>query len=136
MFPVDKRFAQAVWYPAADVVPDVCFAVDDVPMGLWNNHTELDALADAILPYLERHGASRWDFIWSMERHFSEPYGPLPKARQTIMAGIPDMFLPRQEGQPEPSVPAPTGGGSGRAGPSERCPAAGRCGSASPAISV
>ncbi|MGD9943373.1 MAG: Phenylacetic acid catabolic protein [Burkholderiaceae bacterium] len=93
MFAIDKRLAQMVWYPAPDVIPQLCYALEEVPAELWNEHTDLYELADAIEPYLSRHGARKWDFIWSMERHFSEPYGPLPKARQTFMAGIPDMFL-------------------------------------------
>ncbi len=92
-FPIDKRLVHVVMYPAPDVIPQLLFAVDDVPMALWNEHDDLYELADSIEPYLKRYGTSKWDFIWSMERHFSEPYGPLPKARQTFMAGIPDMFL-------------------------------------------
>jgi 1,2-phenylacetyl-CoA epoxidase catalytic subunit len=101
MFPIDKRTAQMVWYPAPDVIPQICFAVDDVPMKVWNSTTDLYELADKIEPYLEKYGARKWDFIWSMERHFSEPYGPLPKAKQTFMAGIPDMFLQEVDGLPE-----------------------------------
>jgi len=108
MFPVDKRTAQNLWYSAPDVIPELCFAVDEVPVELWNSHRDLYALADAIEPHLKRHGARKWDFVWSMERHFSEPYGPLPKAQQNFMAGIPDMFLPHEEGLPEAS--ATTGG--------------------------
>lgn len=93
MFPIDKRLVHVVMYPAPDVVPELLFAIDDVPMALWNSHTDLYELAEDITPYLDKHGARVWDFIWSMERHFSEPYGPLPKARQTFMAGIPDMFV-------------------------------------------
>ena len=93
MFPIDKRLVHVVLYPAPDCVPEITFAVDDVPMKLWNEHDDLYELAAAIEPYLAKYGARKWDFIWSMERHFSEPYGPLPKAQQTIMAGIPDMFL-------------------------------------------
>jgi 1,2-phenylacetyl-CoA epoxidase catalytic subunit len=93
MFPIDKRVAQMVWYPAPDVIPQLCHALDDVPAQLWNEHADLYELADAIEPHLKKHGARKWDFIWSMERHFSEPYGPLPKARQSFMAGVPDMFL-------------------------------------------
>jgi ring-1,2-phenylacetyl-CoA epoxidase subunit PaaA len=93
MFSIDKRVAQMVWYPAPDVIPQLCYALEDVPAAQWNEHTDLYALADAIEPILEKHGARKWDFIWSMERHFSEPYGPLPKARQSFMAGIPDIFL-------------------------------------------
>jgi len=93
MFPIDKRLVQVVMYPAPDVIPELLFAVDDLPMALWNSHTDLYELAEEITPYLHKHGARTWDFIWSMERHFSEPYGPLPKARQTFMAGIPDMFV-------------------------------------------
>ncbi len=93
MFPVDKRSVQFLWLSAADAIPALCLALDDVPTEVWRDAPDLDGLADAITPYLQRHGARRWDFIWSMERHFSEPYGPLPKARQTFMAGIPDMFL-------------------------------------------
>jgi 1,2-phenylacetyl-CoA epoxidase catalytic subunit len=93
VFPIDKRIAQMVWYPAPDVIPQLCFALDAVPDAQWNEHDDLYALAESIAPVLERHGARPWDFLWSMERHFSEPYGPLPKARQSFMAGIPDMFL-------------------------------------------
>lgn len=93
MFPIDKRLVQVVLYPAPDVVPAVIFAVDDVPMSTWNAASNLDELADAIEPFLRERGARRWDFVWSMERHFSEPYGPLPKATQSFMAGIPDLFL-------------------------------------------
>lgn len=93
MFPIDKRLVHVVMYPAPDVIPEILFAIDDMPMAKWNEHDDLYELADAIEPHLTRHGATKWDFIWSMERHFSEPYGPLPKAQQTFMAGIPDMFL-------------------------------------------
>ncbi len=93
MFAIDKRVAQMVWYPAPDVIPQLCYALDEVPAPLWNEQSDLYELADAIEPYLQKHGARKWDFIWSMERHFSEPYGPLPKAKQSFMAGIPDMFL-------------------------------------------
>lgn len=93
MFPIDKRAVQVLWFAAPDVIPALCFAVDDVPTELWQGAGDLGELAEAIAPYLERHGAQKWDFIWSMERHFSEPYGPLPKATQSFMAGIPDMFL-------------------------------------------
>ena len=103
MFPVDKRVAQNVWYPAADVVPAVCFAVDEVPIDTWNSTDDLYELADLIEPTLVSHGATKWDFLWSMERHFSAPYGPLPKARQTFMAGIPDMFL--QDASARPGTP-------------------------------
>lgn len=96
MFPVDKRLVHVVMYPAPDVVPEILFAIDDMPMAAWNEHDDLESLADAIEPYLASYGASRWDFVWSMERHFSEPYGPLSKATQTFMAGIPDMFLSTQ----------------------------------------
>jgi len=93
MFPVDKRAVQVLWYAAPDVVPSLCFAVDDVPMDLWQSAADLDDLAALIKPQLDKHHANPWDFIWSMERHFSEPYGPLAKAKQGFMAGIPDMFL-------------------------------------------
>jgi len=93
MFPVDKRSVQPLWFSAPDVEPALCFAIDDVPVDLWQQAHDLDELANAIDPYLQRHNARKWDFIWTMERHFSEPYGPLRKARQTFMAGIPDMFL-------------------------------------------
>ena len=101
MFPIDKRVAQGIWYPAPDVIPELCFAVDEVPMDTWNSAEDLYELADQIEPMLVRHGARKWDFIWSLERHFSEPYGPLPKARQTFMAGIPDMFLQDETARPE-----------------------------------
>ena len=93
MFPIDRRLVHVVMYPAPDVLPQVLFAIEDVPQELWDAHDDLYELADAIEPYLKRYGARTWDFLWSMERHFSEPYGPLPKARQTFMAGLPDMFL-------------------------------------------
>jgi len=93
MFPIDKRFAQMAWYPAPDVIPQLCHALERIPDAQWNEHSDLYQLADAIEPVLKQFGARKWDFIWSMERHFSEPYGPLPKARQSFMAGIPDMFL-------------------------------------------
>ncbi|NDH52602.1 MAG: hypothetical protein EBY24_11535 [Betaproteobacteria bacterium] len=80
MFPVDKRSVQCLWLSAPDAIPALCFALDDMPAELWRDAPDLDALADAVTPYLQRHGARRWDFIWSMERHFSEPYGPLPPA--------------------------------------------------------
>jgi 1,2-phenylacetyl-CoA epoxidase catalytic subunit len=93
MFPIDKRIAQQIWYPAPDVIPQLCFALEHVPQAQWNAHQDLYELADDIEPILKQHGARKWDFIWSMERHFSEPYGPLPKAKQLFMAGIPDQFL-------------------------------------------
>jgi len=101
MFPIDKRVLPIVWYPAPDVVPALIAAVADVPSDLWNAHDDLYELADAIEPYLTKRGGQKWDFIWSMERHFSEPYGPLPKAKQQFMAGIPDHFLQDAGGLPE-----------------------------------
>jgi ring-1,2-phenylacetyl-CoA epoxidase subunit PaaA len=98
MFPVDKRSVLPLWFSAPDVVPELSSAVDDVPAALWRSASALDQLADAITPYLNRHEARKQDFIWMMERHFSEPYGPLRKARHTFMAGIPDMFLGATEG--------------------------------------
>lgn len=97
MFPVDIRIVPQVWYPAPDVIPQLCYALEHIPEAQWNAHSDLYALADDIEPVLKRHGARKWDFIWSMERHFSEPYGPLPKAKQSFMAGIPDMFLAGHE---------------------------------------
>lgn len=93
MFPVDKRLVSVVMYPAPDVVPEVLFAVDDCPWEVWDGQDDLYELGEVMTPYLEPYGARTWDFLWSMERHFSEPYGPLPKARQSFMAGVPDMFL-------------------------------------------
>jgi len=93
MFPIDKRVAALAWYPAPDVIPQLCHALEVVPEAQWNEPKDLYELADAIEPTLKKFGARKWDFLWSMERHFSEPYGPLPKARQQFMAGIPDMFL-------------------------------------------
>ena len=98
MFPIDKRTAINIWYPAPDVIPELCFALDDVPLEQWNSHSDLYELADDIEPTLIKHGARKWDFIWSMERHFSWPYGPLPKAKQRFMAGIPDFFLGDEAG--------------------------------------
>lgn len=92
-FPVDKRLVEVLWFPAPDVIPELCATVRDAPWEVWNSTEDLYELADALQPYLDKHRARKWDFIWSMERHFSEPYGPLPKARQTFMAGIPDEFL-------------------------------------------
>jgi 1,2-phenylacetyl-CoA epoxidase catalytic subunit len=93
VFPIDKRLVHVVMYPAPDVVPQVLFAIDDVPAEAWNEADSLEDLATVMAPYLAKHGARVWDFVWSMERHFSEPYGPLPKATQPFMAGIPDMFI-------------------------------------------
>jgi 1,2-phenylacetyl-CoA epoxidase catalytic subunit len=104
MFPIDKRIAQMVWYPAPDVIPQLCHALDHIPAAQWNEHTDLYELAADIEPALRSHGARAWDFIWSMERHFSEPYGPLPKARQSFMAGIPDMFLGAHVPSPDVEV--------------------------------
>lgn len=101
MFPIDKRLVNVVVYPAPDCVAEILHAIDEVPMAKWNSTTDLYELADIIEPYLTRYGVRKWDFIWTMERHFSEPYGPLPKAKQTFMAGIPDMFLQDKEGLPE-----------------------------------
>ena len=110
MFPVDKRTVQSLWLAAPDAIPSLCAAIDEVPIDLWRQAASLDELADSIAPYLASHGARKWDFLWSMERHFSEPYGPLPKARQTFMAGIPDMFL--KDGQAgEPAAATPKGSG-------------------------
>lgn len=109
-FPVDKRTAEVLWFPAPDVIPELCATVRDVPWDVWNSTTDLYALADAIEPYLEKHGARKWDFIWSMERHFSEPYGPLPKAKKTFMAGIPDHFLQSTGGLPEDAGDYEVGG--------------------------
>lgn len=93
MFPIDKRLVHVVMYPAPDVVPQMLHALDDVPVARWNAAESLEDLAARITPELEAHGARPFDFIWSMERHFSFPYGPLPKATQAFMAGIPDMFI-------------------------------------------
>ena len=101
MFPIDKRILPIVWYPAPDVVPELIAAVTDVALDTWNTTADLYELADIIEPTLSKHGARKWDFIWSMERHFSEPYGPLPKAKQQFMAGIPDQFLQDVGGLPE-----------------------------------
>jgi 1,2-phenylacetyl-CoA epoxidase catalytic subunit len=98
MFPVDKRSVLPLWFSAPDILPEVATAVDEVPAELWRSAADLDQLADAISPYLTRHKARKSDFIWLMERHFAAPYGPLRKARQTFMAGIPDMFLGATEG--------------------------------------
>jgi 1,2-phenylacetyl-CoA epoxidase catalytic subunit len=108
MFPVDKRLAQNLWYAAPDVIPAMCLAVDDVAVETWNAHDDLESLAEAIAPDLARRGVAVWDFVWSMERHFSDPYGPLPKARETFMAGIPDMFLRHHGG----AVAGATGAGA------------------------
>ena len=97
MFPIDRRAVQNIWYPAPDVIPALCAALDDVPADTWNGCESLEELADAMTPFLEPRGGRREDFIWSMERHFSEPYGPLPKATRTFFAGIPDMFLANAE---------------------------------------
>src|SRR5438552_2061326 len=110
MFPIDKRSVQSVWLASADAIPSLCSAVDEVPIELWRQAGSLDELADVVKPYLDRHGARKWDFLWSMERHFSEPYGPLPKARQTFMAGIPDMFL-GDGGAAEPAARVAKGSG-------------------------
>ena len=101
MFPVDKRVVPVLLFPAPDVVPGVIAAVSDVPLNVWNSTDDLYELADIIEPHLAKHDTRKWDFIWSMERHFSEPYGPLPKARQQFMAGIPDQFLQDVGGLPE-----------------------------------
>ena len=111
-FPVDKRLAEVLWFPAPDVIPELCATVSDVPQDVWHSTSDLYELADIIEPYLEKHGARKWDFIWSMERHFSEPYGPLPKAKQEIMAGIPDHFLQDAGGLPENAGTYEVGGAS------------------------
>jgi len=100
-FPIDKRLAEVLWFPAPDVVPQLCATVSEVPADVWNSTEDLYELADIIEPYLTKNGARKWDFIWSIERHFSEPYGPLPKAKNQIMAGIPDHFLQDAGGLPE-----------------------------------
>lgn len=105
MFPIDKRLVNVVVFPAPDAVPEILQAIDEVPMAKWNSTSDLTELAAIMAPYLEKHGARRWDFVWTMERHFSEPYGPLPKATQTFMAGIPDMFLQDEGGLPETGSP-------------------------------
>jgi 1,2-phenylacetyl-CoA epoxidase catalytic subunit len=101
VFPIDKRIVPIVWYPAPDVIPQLIAAVSETPLSLWDSTTDLYELADRIEPYITKHGGKKWDFIWSMERHFSEPYGPLPKAKQQFMAGIPDHFLQVAGGLPE-----------------------------------
>ncbi len=111
-FPIDKRLAEVLWFPAPDVIPELCATVRDVPWDVWNSTTDLYELADAIEPYLKKNGARKWDFIWSMERHFSEPYGPLPKAKQTFMAGIPDEFLQDAGGLPKDAGTYEVGGKS------------------------
>lgn len=109
-FPVDKRLAEVLWYPAPDVIPQLCNTLRDVPQDVWDGSGDLYELADAIEPILKKNGARKWDFIWSMERHFSEPYGPLPKARQQIMAGIPDEFLQAAGGLPDDAANYEVGG--------------------------
>lgn len=97
-FPIDKRLVEALWFPAPDVIPELCSTVRDAPWDVWNSTEDLYELADALEPFLKARNALKWDFIWSMERHFSAPYGPLPKAKQTFMAGIPDDFLAQAGG--------------------------------------
>ncbi len=100
-FPVDKRLVEVLWMTAPDVIPALCKTISELPLAQWNETSDLYQLADLIEPQLKKNGAIKWDFIWSMERHFSEPYGPLPKAKQHFMAGIPDHFLQDAGGLPE-----------------------------------
>ena len=92
MFPIDRRTVLSIWYAAPDVIPALCSAIEDVPAETWDGCESLEALSEAMAPYVEARGGRPDDFVWSMERHFSEPYGPLPKATRTIFAGVPDMF--------------------------------------------
>ncbi len=113
MFAIDKHTAQAVMYPAPDVVPEILFAIDEVPSKEWNAAGTLEELAEVMTPHLDRAGARPWDFLWSMERHFCEPYGPLRPATQTTMAGIPEMFLPKASASTASHAPtAATGRGT------------------------
>src|SRR4051794_3921569 len=93
MFPVSRKNALANMWPAADVIPEVCRAIEDAPDDLWDATESLPELADRMADLLATHGGRRDDFIWQMERHFSEPYGPLPPATVGTHSGIPAIFV-------------------------------------------
>ena len=62
MFAIDKRVAQMVWYPAPDVIPQLGYALEEIPADLWNEHSDLYELADAVR--LVRQGAlARYRFL-------------------------------------------------------------------------
>lgn len=93
VFPVSRKNAVGYMWPSPDVIPEVCLAVEDCPDDVWNAATDLESLAESMLPYLERYDATPFDFTWQMERHFSEPFGPLPEPTLPAYAGVPPMFL-------------------------------------------
>src|SRR5687768_11438760 len=93
MFPVSRKNALAHMWPSPDVIPPICRAIERCPDELWDSCATLDELGNRIEPLLVEYGARRFDFIWQMERHFAEPFGPLPSATLPEYAGIPEMFL-------------------------------------------
>lgn len=97
MFPIDRHAVQNIWYPAPDVIPALCNALEDVSDDDWHACATLDELSALMAPHVTARGGRPEDFAWSMERHFSDPYGPLPKATHSFFAGIPDMFLETAE---------------------------------------
>ena len=40
-FPIDKRLAEVLWFPAPDVIPQLCHTVSDVPWDVWNSTEDL-----------------------------------------------------------------------------------------------
>ena len=93
MFPVSRKNALAHMWPAPDVIPEICRAIEATPDDVWDSASSLPDLADRLSDVLAVHGARRDDLVWQMERHFSEPFGPLPPATVWTHAGIPPIFL-------------------------------------------
>jgi len=79
-------------WPAPDVIPELCRAIEECPDELWDSAVTLSDLADRFEPLLTANGTTRFDFVWQMERHFAEPFGPLPQATCAEFAGVPAMF--------------------------------------------
>ena len=93
MFPVSRKNALAHMWPAPDVIPQVCRAIEFCTDEIWDSCSTLQELADKLEHLLTEKGALKFDFVWQMERHFAEPFGPLPQATCVEYAGIPPMFV-------------------------------------------
>ena len=93
MFAVSRKNALAHMWCAPDVIPEICSAIEAITDETWDSAADLPSLKEAISKDLVAHGADPEDFIWQMERHFSEPFGPLPLATVTTHAGVPPVFM-------------------------------------------
>ena len=49
-------------WPAPDVIPQICRAIDEVSDEAWDAAADLDELTEIIRPVLEANGATRFDF--------------------------------------------------------------------------